>query len=360
MNTPPGVDAEQAPAIAPSDGAALPDVPMTASQKAVLLYGLLDAPGQKLNQGEANKKIPAGTRKALNLTPAVANRLREELAREGLLEITRQKRTVYYALTEKGREQAATLERPAVQPRQGRQPVDESTIPEKLRGYQRSYLLLQLFKAEGRTLTQKEANGALTDPVQRSFGMTKALANQHRVALAEQGYLRITKVGRSEQYELTNDGEDLLVASEHNEEFEYRLTGAQLNALLRAAREPLAVRSPAAAPSEPVAAEPSSAELAGAILSIFEELRRERHARSGLVPIHEVRQQIASRYGAHAARHGVLDERIRELWRERRLGLVAISDLQTATAQQLDDSIPGAGNETLFYLEAAHVQPVAH
>jgi hypothetical protein len=45
------------------------------------------------------------------------------------------------------------------------------------------------------------------------------------------------------------------------------------------------------------------------------------------------------------------------LWREKRIGLEGISDLGSATEQQLNDSIPGEGN-TIFYLEVAREQPI--
>ena len=49
----------------------------------------------------------------------------------------------------------------------------------------------------------------------------------------------------------------------------------------------------------------------------------------------------------------VLDERIRDLWRQGRVRLVAISDPQSVPEEQLNESLPEA-NETIFYLEAAH------
>jgi hypothetical protein len=98
--------------------------------------------------------------------------------------------------------------------------------------------------------------------------------------------------------------------------------------------------------------------LGAAVLAEFQELWRERHGRSGLVPIHEIRQRIADRFGTAASRHDVLDEVILNLWRQKRLGLEAISDLAGATEQQLNASIPGV-HGTLFYLEAPHEQSVA-
>jgi hypothetical protein len=76
---------------------------------------------------------------------------------------------------------------------------------------------------------------------------------------------------------------------------------------------------------------------------------REKHWHTAMVPIHEIRQRIAARQGERAARHDVLDERVRQLRREDRLRLISLSDLSRATPEQLADSIPG-DNETFFYV----------
>src|SRR5262249_21253577 len=146
--------------------------------------------------------------------------------------------------------------------------------------------------------------------------------------LAEQGYIRITTAGRSEQYSLTPDGMDYLAAgARHLEHADFTLKGKTLNALVAAARESSFERErPAGGPVAEQAA-PTQAELAQAVLDAFQELHRERHGRSGLVPIHEVRQEIVHRFGPAAGRHDVLDEVILGLWRQKRVGLEAISDL---------------------------------
>jgi hypothetical protein len=135
------------------------------------------------------------------------------------------------------------------------------------------------------------------------------------------------------------------------------LKGRTINALISAAREPSFQKAPPTLQPAVEPALPTPMQLADAILAEFEELRREHHGRSGLVPIHEVRQRIADRFGPAAARHDVLDEAILGLWREKRIHLEGISDLGSATEQQLNDSIQGVGN-TLFYLEVPRDQPV--
>ena len=102
---------------------------------------------------------------------------------------------------------------------------------------------------------------------------------------------------------------------------------------------------------------PKAAELEDAVLAGFQELLRERHVRSGLVPIHEVRQQIAEHFGPAAACHDALDKVILNLWKTHRIGLEGLSDLSKATEQQLNDSIQGI-NSMFFYLEAPREQPV--
>jgi hypothetical protein len=239
-------------------------------------------------------------------------------------------------------------------------PADEATISEELREGQKAYLLLQLLDAENQTLTRGAANKFrdLRKKAKISLGFTRAaVANYRRVWLAEVNYLKITP-GRSIQYTLLPDGRDYLTACiRHLPELEMTIKGKTLNSLISAARESSFRTEPPIAAGKTEGTVPATADLADAVLAVFQELRRERHGRSGLVPIHEVRQSIADRLGSAAARHDVLDEVILRLWREKHIGLEGISDLGGATEQQLNDSIPGEGN-TIFYLEVPRDQPV--
>jgi hypothetical protein len=63
-----------------------------------------------------------------------------------------------------------------------------------------------------------------------------------------------------------------------------------------------------------------------------------------LVPVHELRAKVP------APDKAAFDDAARSLWREGKVRLVSLADLQKATAAQLDASIPGT-NETFFYLE---------
>lgn len=107
-------------------------------------------------------------------------------------------------------------------------------------------------------------------------------------------------------------------------------------------------------PDKPAA---SPEELRHAILESFEELLREEHGVTRLVPIHQVREAIRKRLGSTSARHDHFDEAVLSLWRKKRLGIVPITDPSRATPEQLRDSIPGEG-DTLYYLEVAH-EPVS-
>ena len=240
-------------------------------------------------------------------------------------------------------------------------PASEATITDELREAQKAYLLLQLLNAENQTLTKGDANKftELRDAGKVALGFTKtAVPNLRRERLAELGYLKITP-GRSAQYSLLPDGLEYLAAcTRHLGHLEIKaLKGRTINALIAAAREPAFQQSPPTVQPAVEPGLPTPTQLADAILAEFEELRREHHSRSGLVPIHQVRQRIAERFGPEAARHDVLDEAILSLWREKLISLEGISDLGSATEQQLNDSIQGVGN-TLFYLEVPRDQPV--
>jgi hypothetical protein len=280
-------------------------------------------------------------------------------------------------------------------------PFGGRQVDEKLLEHQKAFLLLQLLGADDRRLTLGNAN----KPLKREgklLALTTQGANQLREKLAEEGYIQKTKAGRSIQYQLTDRGLALLLSLEQYPK-DFLVHGRAINALVNAAREQAAAwdasdptgdrmrvqartqaildelqravmqvfastrqklssayRPPAESTIEPAAEEfrptPLPDDLAGKILAEFEELHRERHGHTGLVPIHEVRQRIADRFGPEAARHNVFDGQVQLLRQQQRIRMVPISDLRDATREQLNDSIPGV-NETLFYLEPAHEQP---
>jgi DNA-binding PadR family transcriptional regulator len=327
-------------------------------QKAYLLEQLeREGVGSNL-AGDLNKKITAAAKRELQLSAAVAKRIRGDLAQQGYLDETKVGRKISYRITESGRSYLAGLERPVLGGRaQQPIPVDEASIKPEIREGQNAYLLLQLLDADSQALTKGEANRFKNAP-QASLGLNPAIGNYRRAKLADQGYIRITRGQRSETYALTSDGLDYLAGvSTHLEHATFKLNGSTLNALV-AARESSFERNRPARSSTPERPVPNQSELAEAVLAEFQELRRERHSRSGLVPIHEVRERIAGRFGPAAARHDFLDQVILDLRRQHRLSLEGISDLGDATEQQLNDSIPGISG-TLFYLEAPREQRVA-
>ncbi|HTU92500.1 MAG TPA: hypothetical protein VMF69_20635 [Gemmataceae bacterium] len=306
-----------------------------------------------------NRRITKTARRELELTAEVANDLRVTLAERGYLAATKEGHTVRYAITESGRAYLASLDRPTLSGRsKPATSVDESAISDEIRNAQRAYLLLQLLDADGATLTKGEANHLIPSKLQTSLSLKPATANLRRAKLAERGYLRITKSGRSEAYSLTLDGLEYLAAgAQHLAHADFVVKGKTLNALVAAARESPFQGGQRTAPAAAADAQPEKATLENAVLVEFEELRREHYGRSGLVPIHEVRQRINQRFGPASGRHEVLDEVILGLWRQKRLGVEGISDLSLATPAQLNDSIPGVSGP-LFYLEAPREQPV--
>lgn len=315
-------------------------------QQWFLLNQLLEAtPDHRLGKGEANRKIGAVVRRELDLTPTNAERLRQELARDHYIKIT-PGRNVTYELTDAGREYLQTLDPYPSEPET--EPVSDS-----VRRYQTAHLLLQLYRAPDQTLSRGEANRRL-GPV--DLELSPQAANKLRKKLSHDGMVQILKGSRSESYRLTPAGEGFLATLEHYPTASISLNGRQLNALLAMVRAAAPQRADESGRTLTPSTVPNSEELARAAYAEFEELRRERHSHTGLVPIHEIRAGIAAKYGPEAARHDVLDEPICELWRQGRVRMVAITDLGRVTPEQLNDSIPGV-HETLFYLELAHDPP---
>ena len=312
-------------------------------QKWCLLDQLLQAtPHHRLSKGEANRKLTATLQRELQLTPATANQLRESLAREQYLHIHKKGRSLTYELTDAGREHLQRLDP---------YPPPPAPVAPEIQRYQIAHLLFQLFKTDGRTLARGEAN---KNRGPKELELSAPAANELRKTLARQGAIEILRGSRSESYRLTPEGEALLGTLQQYPESTFNLKGKHLNALLGLAVSAARQQDTSAPRSESAAA---PADLSQAVYAAFEELRRESYSHTRLVPIHEIRRKIAENYGPQTARHDVLDEPIRELWRQGRVRMVALADLQRATPEQLNDSVPGV-NETLFYLESAHEQPV--
>jgi hypothetical protein len=132
-----------------------------------------------------------------------------------------------------------------------------------------------------------------------------------------------------------------------------RLVNAEGEASARAflSRQVAGLVGPAETPAAAPAAAPAALTDA-ALLAEIEGLRRERFARTGKVPVYELRAAVAAKYGPEAARHATLDRRLVELDRGEQVRLISIGDQGRATRQQLDDSIPGEG-EVFFLIDRA-------
>jgi predicted transcriptional regulator len=235
MDTPQSAEPTQSPtAVVPEvNQTPVPaDPQLTLKQRAYLIYQLADAAGQRLKVSESTRKVTEAAKTALGLAGEAVRTLREALTAEGLMALSKEGRTAFVELTEKGRLAiAAGLARPEVPGM--RPPVDEASFTEAQRNQQRGFVLLQLV---GNPLTRAQANERLTENAKQVLGLTAEVANRRRQMLAEQGYVRIVKEGRNERYELTPNGEDYVAALEQPEDFEFKVTGRQINALLNLAR----------------------------------------------------------------------------------------------------------------------------
>jgi predicted transcriptional regulator len=336
--------------------ASRPDVPASSVEEkahAFLLGQLADR--NSASKGELNKGISPSTRKTLGLTTGRTNEIRSELVANGYLELGAG-RSGKFRLTTAGTTYLASL--PRFETTTRRAPaINEAEVTDETRLGQRTFLLLQLLDAKDQKdrLSKADANKIPKETMTR-LDLTIPKANKRRDQLAELGFVAIHRVGRATEYELTRDGLEYLVAGgRHLDRVEFKISGRTLNRLIEIAKEKSFERPETPTPVERSVSTP---ELAEAVLREFEELRRERHGFSGLVPIHEARMRIAENFGPTAARHDAFDDAVFELRQSGRLRLVAISDLSKATSEQLNASIPG-NSETLFYLEAALEHPVA-
>src|SRR5262249_31144550 len=106
------------------------------------------------------------------------------------------------------------------------------------------------------------------------------------------------------RYSLTDDGEDLLGASDQYPTIPFKLTGKELSKLIDVARRSTVRLAPPASPqnpeetptatSAPESSPPASTLTPQALMQEFDELRRGKYARTGLVPIYDLRQLIAT------------------------------------------------------------------
>jgi DNA-binding PadR family transcriptional regulator len=201
-------------------------------QKAYLLRQLQEAHGGSLPKGKANR-FPRLVQRELSLTPATANALREELIQEGYVTTARKGGTLTYEITEAGRAHLKTLSH---KPMSGDRKAAETEVSEEVRKYRRTFLLFQLFEAEGQTLEQKVIN-RFREPGRTFLDLRAPAANEVRKTLQQEGLITITRQGKSVTYRLTEAGQEELGATAHFPDVELTIQGRVLNELLEAARE---------------------------------------------------------------------------------------------------------------------------
>lgn len=327
----------------------------TERQMAFLLRLLSDAPGQKITRGKLGRRIKTVGAATAGLRPTNLSALITQLSGNGFVRVGKAGRADVYELTGAG---AAHLDE--VRDRfslGGNRGGRGRVIPpanDQVRNLRLSYLLLQSLKTHPQPLPEAEANGLLDSYARDGLELNSATASHLRQELVRQGLFARTGSGRAIAYTLTPAGRLAVGNSAFPDDRKFPLTGRVLNQLLEMAREVGKQFTPD--PELPVPP-PKAEEIERAILAAFEEMLRERHHVTGLVPIHEVRDAVRHRFGEVAARHDVFDPVLLRLRLTGGLRLVPISNPRDATPEQLRASVPGMG-ETIFYLEAAR-EPAA-
>ena len=336
-----------------SETESLPNGTLKLRRRALLLHHLAGAPQRGLKKSDANKRISATAAQELGLSTAVANQAREELLDSGEIRSERVGRATFYVLTDAGQSLLQSLVDDYLPPPRCNRPRGKVNLAENenVKREREFYLLLQLLKAFEHALSGAAANKFNDGYAKDGLELNAATAWHVRGTLATRGLIDITLRGRTETYTLTNDGLLFLGNAAFPAERAFHLPGAALNALLEAARtvgKQFGEVRPAPTPL------PQPAQLERAIITTLEELLRERHAQTGMVPIHEIREEIRRQFGEGASRHDLFDESLHRLRRGNEVILSPITDLSRASNEQLQASIPGLG-ETLFYVERGHV-----
>jgi len=193
----------------------------------------MESPEHQLAKGKANR-FPRAVSRELNLSPTLANTLRDEMVQEGLLRTLKKSGSIVYEATDRGKAVLPTLEQKPVP--EGRKPVREGPVSDEVRLHRKTFLLFQLFEAPDHTLEQKEAN-RFREPGRKFLALSASTANRLRREMAEQGLITMTRNGRNATYTLTTAGVEFLGVRSSFPEAEFALNGRVLNELLEAARE---------------------------------------------------------------------------------------------------------------------------
>jgi len=287
------------------------------------------------------------------------------LLQEGFVSDQVVRKSVSWHLTESGAAYLATL--PAWPPPKVVKPVHDDA---QLLAQQQAYALFQLFIAKGGKFSAAQLRTKLMGAKAKLVRFDAATVEWVMSLLVADGSVIEQRRGKSVSWQPVESAASRLAKLEQHPEVELTLNGAAWNAvkLTNAGASSVSQSPPQPSPGVPGKgvrlaspalsasdrgstsnALPSAAEFEDIILAEFRELLREKHWHTGMVPIHEIRQRVAAGQGERAARHDVLDERVRQLRRADRLRLISLSDLSRATPEQLADSIPG-DNETFFYV----------
>src|SRR5262249_4009537 len=160
--------------------------------------------GGRLAKGNANR-FPRAVQRELNLTPAGANALRDELVQEGYVATSRKGGSVTYELTDAGRSHLQALPQKPIP--LGKRPSADQPGREEVRKFRRTFLLFQLFEADGQELDQKVVN-RFREPGRKFLDLRAPAANGLRKALAEEGLVEISRQGRNATYRLTAAGRE--------------------------------------------------------------------------------------------------------------------------------------------------------
>jgi hypothetical protein len=271
-----------------------------------------------------------------------------ELALGGEVAVKRKDGSESYTLTELGLERLGRIRsRCPVLP-----PLGKPALPsnDSLGRARQAYLLLKLFQSVKHTIWESDVH---TSNKKEPLKLNHATSWQIRAKLAMGGHIALNWDGKEGSYSLTPSGLTYLTTLPFDELGEMKLKGSVLTQLLAAARagaQPAEVEAGGAPRAEIQTAALTETQLEAAVMEIFHGLLRERFTVTGMVPIHEIRREIASRFGGQAASHAILDPTLLGLRRTKQLWLVSISDRSRATPEQLQDSLPGVG-ETFFYAE---------
>jgi predicted transcriptional regulator len=208
----------------------------------------MDAPEHQLAKGKANR-FPRAVARELALTPSLSNSLRDDLVSEGYLRTLKKSGSVVYELTDQGKAYLPTLEQKPIT--ESRKPVREGAVSPETLLARKTFLLFQLFEAEGQTLDQKEAN-RFREPGRKFLSLSAGAANRVRREMAEQGLIDLDRSGRNATYRLTAAGIEFLGARSSLPETVFAIHGSILNELLEAARESARTFQQAEPEREPV------------------------------------------------------------------------------------------------------------